>query len=254
MKAVIITQDDPFFLPDAFEQLVQLTQGRHQIVGCVMLSPSPFGKKESFLAKAMKTWRIFGTRFFLRYALRFLHAKLISRRGVGQVLRDHGVPLIELDQSINHESSLQRLRDMQGDVLVSIAGNEIFRRPLIDLAPKGCLNLHTAPLPRYRGLMPTFWVLKHGETETGVSVFLVDEGVDTGPIVTQRMVRIGDMSQDALIRHTKRIGMELIVEAMDRLEEGNPDLIPNDDAQATYFGFPTKADVRAFRAAGARFF
>ena len=45
--------------------------------------------------------------------------------------------------------------------LISILGNQIFKKPLIELAPKGCINLHTALLPKYRGLMPTFWVLKN---------------------------------------------------------------------------------------------
>ena len=254
MKAVLITQDDPFFLPEAIEQLCRLAEGKHQIVGCVMLSPSPFGKKEGLAAKALKTWRIFGTSFFLRYVARFLRAKLIRRRGVADVLTDRGIRLIELDRSINHALSLDKIREMGADVLLSVAGNEVFRRPLIDLTPHGCLNLHTALLPKYRGLMPSFWVLKNRETHTGVSVFLVDDGIDTGPLVVQRKVEIGEMSQDALIRHTKQIGMEMIVEAMDLLGQDGFEPAPNDDDQATYFGFPTREDVKAFRAAGARFF
>ena len=254
MKAAIITQDDPFFLPDAMEQLCRLAKGRHEFVGCVMLSASPFGKRESFAAKALKTWRIFGTAFFVRYAARFLGAKLIRRRSVADVLSGHSVPIVTLEQSINHKQSLEVIGNLGADVLVSIVGNEIFRRPLLDLAPRGCLNLHTALLPKYRGLMPSFWVLKNRESHTGVSVFLVDEGIDTGPIVVQRKVEIGDMSQDALIRETKQIGMEMIVEAMDLLENEGFQPAPNNDADATYFGFPTREDVKAFRAAGARFF
>ena len=82
-------------------------------------------------------------------------------------------------------------------MLVSILGNQIFKRKLIDLAPKGCINLHTALLPKYRGLMPTFWALKNNEKNTGVSVFFVDEGIDSGPIIIQKKVVI------ELIRHNK---------------------------------------------------
>ncbi len=54
------------------------------------------------------------------------------------------------------------------DMLISILGNQIFKKPLINLAPKGCLNLHTALLPKYRrGLMSTFWVLKNNEQVAG---------------------------------------------------------------------------------------
>ena len=65
-------------------------------------------------------------------------------------------------------------------------GNQIFKKQIIELAPKGCINLHTALLPKYRGLMPTFWVLKNNEKYTGVSVFFVDKGIDSGPIIVQR--------------------------------------------------------------------
>jgi len=54
------------------------------------------------------------------------------------------------------------------------------------LAPKGCLNLHSALLPKYRGLMPSFWVLKNNENKTGVSVFFVDKGIDSGPIFSAK--------------------------------------------------------------------
>jgi methionyl-tRNA formyltransferase len=125
---------------------------------------------------------------------------------------------------------------------------------LIDLAPKGCLNLHTALLPKYRGLMPTFWTLKNGEKETGVSVFLVDEGIDSGPIVVQKRVRIDTDRLEELIRRTKVIGMDAVWEAVEKVRVGKPKLIPNPDSEKSYFSFPTRDDVRAFRAAGKRLY
>ena len=137
---------------------------------------------------------------------------------------------------------------------MSVAGNQIFRKPLIELAPKGCLNLHSALLPKYRGLMPTFWALKNGEKETGVSVFLVDEGIDSGPIVVQKRVPIETDSLEELIRATKVIGMDAVWEAVEKIHRGRPKLTPNPESEKTYFSFPTKADVRAFRAAGKRLY
>ena len=69
----------------------------------------------------------------------------------------------------------------------------------------GCINLHTALLPKYRGLMPTFWVLKNNEKNTGVSVFFVDEGIDSGPIIVQKNISIGNMTQQELIVKTKKL-------------------------------------------------
>lgn len=254
MRTVVIIQDEPFYLPYAIPHLFKKIGRRHEIVGCILLSVSPFGKSESFLQKALRTWRIFGNRFFIRYALRYLRCKLFSANAMERVFISRGVPVIHLSKSINSPKSLGQIRAFNPDILVSIAGNEIFKRSLIDLAPKGCLNLHTAPLPRYRGLMPTFWVLRFRETQTAVSIFLVDEGIDSGPIVVQKTVEIENMTQDQLIRVTKRIGMEGIAEALDKMEETEPKLIENDTDQSSYFGFPTANDVKAFRDAGAKFY
>lgn len=254
MRALVITQDDPFYLPQAIPDLFDGIEGRHEIIGCILLSASPFGKRERFLRKTLKTWQIFGSWFFLRYGVRFLQNKIFSPNAMERVFRCRGVPVIRLSQSINAKVSLDQISSFAPDVLISIAGNEIFKRPLIDLAPNGCLNLHSAMLPKYRGLMPTFWVLRFRESRTGVSVFLVDEGIDSGPIVVQEAVDIGCKTQEQLIRETKKIGMQSIAAAMDILESQAPALLENNAADATYFGFPTAEDVKEFKKAGAKFF
>ena len=102
--------------------------------------------------------------------------------------------------------------------------------------------------------MPTFWVLKNREEKTGVSVFFVDEGIDSGPILIQREVCIKDMSQAQLITLTKQIGMECIVEAINKILAGDISTLPNEDQNMTYYGFPERNDVIEFLKVGARFF
>jgi methionyl-tRNA formyltransferase len=72
MKLVVITQDDPFYLPNVLGRFFDVLAGKHEITGCVLLSASPFGKKESTLQKARRTYRVFGLTFFLHYARKFL--------------------------------------------------------------------------------------------------------------------------------------------------------------------------------------
>lgn len=254
MRLVLITQDDPFYLPGNLDFFLQNLPGSTEVVACVVSSVSPFGKKESFLAKARRTYDVFGVGFFLHYSLQFLAAKIPGRLGVRDVLRKHGVEELVISGSLNADESLAALRELEPDLLISIAGNEIFRKPLIELAPKGCLNLHTALLPKYRGLMPSFWVLKNGEKETGVSVFYVDEGIDSGPLLVQERIEIGNMTQRELIEKTKATGMRAILKAVAMIRDGNTETMPNDDAESTYYSFPTREDVREFRQAGARFY
>ncbi len=254
MRIVIITQNEPFYLSENLEYLIGILPSHSKIVGCVVTSASPYGKSESFYQKAKKTAEIFGLNFFLRYALRFLCRKLSGRGSIWNTLRRLSIQSIKLDHGINHPESLSKILDYKPDLLVSILGNEIFKEKLIQLAPKGCLNLHTALLPKYRGLMPTFWVLRHDEKETGVSVFFVDEGIDSGPIIVQKRIFINDDSRENLIRRTKKVGMEAISEAIDLIEHNRVSLIANDASKMSYYSFPTKADVDIFKTIGKKFF
>lgn len=254
MNIVIITQDDPFYLAKNIDYLIENLPKGAKVVGCVVFDVSPFGKRESFTDKIKRTHQIFGTGFLIRYGIKFVLNKLDSSTKVDKVLNKHNIPIITLDKRINHEESLAKIGSYKPDLLVSIAGNQIFKQPLLDLAPKGCLNLHTALLPKYRGLMPTFWVLKNDEEFTGVSVFFVDEGIDSGPIVVQKKVAINGMSQQDLIVLTKKLGMDAINEAIDLIMKDEVKLIPNPEEEKSYFTFPTKEDVREFRRKGKRFY
>ena len=254
MRLVILTQDDPFYLARNIDYLLKRLPPYAEVVATVVFDVSPFGKRESFQDKIKKTYDIFGLPFFVRYGFKYIFSKLDSQNNVRKTLSDRGIPLITVEGPINKDENLEKIRAYKPDLLVSIAGNQIFKRKLLDVATFGCINLHTALLPKYRGLMPSFWVLKNGETHTGVSVFFVDEGIDSGPILVQNKLEIGDRSQAELIDVTKKMGMDAILESIEKIHSGKYELIENDAAQMTYFTFPTRDDVKAFLAAGKRFY
>jgi methionyl-tRNA formyltransferase len=254
VRIVIITQDEPFYLAESLKYLIEIMPRHSQIVGCVVNDVSPFGKKENFIQKAKKTYDIFGLRFFMHYSSKYIKSKFQSSKKISNILNDFCIDKIVLNKHINHPESVQSIKKYDPDLLISILGNQIFKDPIIRLAPKGCLNLHTALLPKYRGLMPTFWVMKNDEEYTGVSVFFVDKGIDSGPIVVQEKVKIGNKSQEELIKHTKKIGMESIAKAVDLIEKDQVNLIENNDTEKSYYSFPEQKDVIDFVSKGKRFF
>jgi len=254
MKIVIITQDEPFYLADNLKYLIEILPVDTKIVGCVVNDVSPFGKKETFFQKAKKTYDIFGLSFFIHYSIKFIKSKFDSSKDVIKILDKYNIPRIILSKPINEHSSVDKIESYSPDLLVSILGNQIFKEPIINLAPKGCINLHTALLPKYRGLMPSFWVMKNSEKYTGISVFFVDKGIDSGPIIVQEKIEIGDRTQEELITYTKKLGMESIVKAIELIKNDKVELIENDASKMTYFSFPTKADVLEFKQKGKRFF
>ena len=149
MKIIIITQDDPFFLAKNITYLYKLITREIEIVGVILYEPSPFGRKDSFLRKSLKTLNIFGYRFFLFYSIKYILSKFNSDLNVSKTLRKLGLKIIKLNKSINHQESLNIIKSLKPDLLVSILGNEIFKKDLLSIAPYGCINLHTSLLPKY---------------------------------------------------------------------------------------------------------
>lgn len=254
MRIILLTQNDPFFLAQTFKYFFSKLPKNMQVVACVVFEPSPFGKKLTTIGKVKKTINTFGLGFFLHFAIKLVINKLNPDKSVNKVLRQNGVKKIILDKNVNHKESLDKIQYYQPDVLVSVTGNQIFRKPLLELAPYGCINLHSSLLPKYRGIMPSFWVLRNKEEKTGVSVFFVDEGIDTGPILVRKEIVIGNRTQDQLIRDSKVIGMDAIVESLELIGAGAYELLENDDNEMTYFSFPTKQDVAEFKKNGKKFY
>lgn len=254
MKIIIITQDEPFYLANSLRYLLEILPKHSSVIGCVVNDVSPFGKKESFLKKTIKTYNIFGLRFFMHYSIKFALAKFKNNGKINNTLKRNIIPEIILDEHINHPVSIGIIKEYKADLLVSILGNQIFKKDIINLAPQGCINLHTALLPKYRGLMPTFWVMKNDEKYTGVSVFFIDEGIDSGPIIVQKKIEIKNRTQEELIKYTKKIGMESIAEAVDLIEKKQVNLIDNNNIDGSYYSFPEREDVIDFLSKEKRFF
>ena len=252
-RIVILTQNETMFLAPALDYFLRRVNTNCEILGAVVFEASPFGKKQNFIQKMFATIGIFGLEFVARYGVSTIWAKIFGR-DVKQIFVKHGVPIIKVIGSVNSDESLSVLRSLEADLFISITGNQIFKKPLLEIPRLGTLNLHTALLPKYRGLMPSFWVLKNKEKQTGVSVFFVDEGIDSGPILVQKKINIEHISQWELIRTTKVLGMEAIIEGIELIQSGDYELIPNKENESTYYSFPTRQDVIEFKKGGNRFF
>jgi len=253
MRVLLITQNEKFFLPKSIDYLLRRLDPSFVVVGAVVFEESPFGRQMPFVKKLLSTLYTFGLHFIFRYGLNVIKSWLRGE-DVVSILKKNKINIIKLNESINSKSSLSILSRLDADLFISIAGNEIFKKKLIDVPRYGIINLHSALLPKYRGLLPSFWVLKNNEKQTGVSVFFVDEGIDSGPIIVQKIIRLNEISQWKLIEISKFLGMEAIVEAVKLIKTQKVTLIDNNNQDSSYFSFPTRRDVKEFRKAGGRFF
>ena len=101
-------------------------------------------------------------------------------------------------EKVRAKSTVSQLKRLKPDVIVVVAFGQILPRSILDIPPSGCLNVHPSLLPKYRGAAPIQWALINGETETGVTIMLLDEGEDTGDIVLQERTTI-DSETDAMV-------------------------------------------------------
>lgn len=103
--------------------------------------------------------------------------------------QDLSLPVWQPD-SLRGRSALTYLRSLRPDCGVVVAYGEILPRTVLDLAPKGFLNVHASLLPKYRGASPISAAILAGEVQTGVTIMLLDPGMDTGPILAQESLAI----------------------------------------------------------------
>jgi len=135
---------------------------------------------------------------------------------------------------VGTEEFAQRLRMLRPEVAVVVAYGRLLPPPLLAVPPRGFVNVHPSLLPRHRGPSPIEWAIAEGDAETGVSTMLLDEGMDSGPVLLQRRVAIGPRERaPELERRLAVLGAEVLVETLAGLVAGTVVPTPQNHAEAT---------------------
>ncbi len=147
---------------------------------------------------------------------------------------EHDIPVFQ-PVKIKTEEAIATLKTFDADIYVVAAYGQILSTEILNIPQKGCVNVHTSLLPKYRGSSPIQWALIEGETETGVTVMQMDEGMDTGDILFTDTVVIDEKETGGSL-HDKlaNAGAKLIVHALDEIGKGNVTHTPQDSSAATY--------------------
>lgn len=146
----------------------------------------------------------------------------------------HGLPVLQ-PKSLRTPEALAELQALQPEVIVVAAFGQILPAPVLELPPFGCLNVHASLLPRWRGAAPMAAAILAGDDATGVTIMKMDEGLDTGPILSQRALAIapGD-TRESLANRLAQLGAELLHDTLPDWVSGNIEPQPQDDSLATY--------------------
>ncbi|MFC1974502.1 methionyl-tRNA formyltransferase [Chloroflexota bacterium] len=256
MKAVIVTQEEPFYL-SLFMGTV-LSQFK-EVIAIILLPGIPKGFTPISYIKRL--YDIFGLRAFLTYGVLFVYHRLFAvpsrwlkfRRfySVKSAARRNSVPVYKLND-INSRESLNFLKYLAPDIIISVAAPQIFRKELINLT-RYTINIHAALLPEHKGMMPSFWVLAEGEEKTGITVHYVNEYIDKGEIILQKTIDITPQDTlHSLQSRVAKIGAVALLGALTKIEKGDVTGV-NPRGAGSYNTFPTREDAKMFRARGRRF-
>jgi methionyl-tRNA formyltransferase len=145
-----------------------------------------------------------------------------------------GIPILQPERARNPEF-VEQLSSYAPDAIAVVAYGQILPRAILELAPRGCVNLHFSLLPRWRGAAPVQYAIWHGDKKTGVTTQWMAEKLDAGDIIQQLEVDIqdGETSGELLARLTS-IGADVLRETFRLLESDQASRTPQDEAQVTF--------------------
>lgn len=153
-----------------------------------------------------------------------------------------GLP-VDQPARINTKAAIDRLRDAEPEVAVVAAYGQLLRPAVFDIPPAGTINIHASLLPAYRGAAPVRWAIVRGETRTGVTTFLIDEGMDTGDLLLQRAIDIDpNETAGALQDRLATLGADVILETLRGIESGTLNPEPQPAIGVSYAPMLTRED------------
>ena len=254
MRILVITEEDEFYLPLSIDHLLKNCRGEILEVVCARNPLLP-----SKLKAARTFYDAFGFFPVFSQGMKLAKAKFLnvfdrlnfSGRyfSVKRVCQAHGIRYSYCD-NVNAADFLDHCRKLNIDLIASVSPTQIFKEDLINLPRHGCINVHTATLPKYRGLYPTYWAMACGEKTVGISVHYIEKEIDTGGILLQDEVEIpSGTTLDNMLTKTKLRGAELLVESIKKNDSNRAESFYA-EGKGTYFSFPTPESYKKFKRLG----
>lgn len=187
----------------AVESLDAIIKAGHEVLAVVTATDKPAGRGHKLLPSAVK-----------QYAL------------------EHGIEVLQ-PEKLRDEAFLARLRELNADINVVIAFR-MLPREVWDMPRLGTMNLHASLLPRYRGAAPINHAVMNGDTETGVTTFLLKHEIDTGDMLRQAKIEIGpDENVGSVHDRLMQLGAQVVVDSLADLETGAACPLPQNHEEAT---------------------
>ena len=197
----------------ALPALVGLVSGGHEVLAVYTQPDKPAGRGRSLVSSAVK-----------------------------KAALDYGLPVWQ-PPSLRQPEEVERLASLRPEVIVVAAFGLLLPQSILDIPPLGCLNIHPSLLPRHRGPSPVAAAILAGDEITGVSIMLLDKGMDTGPLLAQQQVPVSpEDTTGSLTAKLAQLGGQFLMQTMPLWFEGKLTPQPQDSEKATYSKLITKEE------------
>lgn len=248
MRIAISYTPNPININDLIFEI--LKRNKDKVAGVIITEGANLNKRSLLkqLEYYLSLLLILGPFVTFRSFLKILFDKFSKDNRIENFCRADNIKTLKV-KTINSEKARNFLRELDVDLLFNQA-HHIIKKDVIDIPPKGVLNIHGGMLPKYRGMFTPFWQLYNGEEYRGVCYHLVAEKLDSGPIVYQEKIKLHKSDTvNKLIRQKFRVAVAIFPKALEVLDRDDwrDRLQPNEDTHADYFTFPTLKQAWEFR-------
>ncbi|MDY3618109.1 methionyl-tRNA formyltransferase [Agathobaculum sp.] len=158
--------------------------------------------------------------------------QVLTAPPVKELALRHGIPVCQ-PATLKNEDEQQKLRALAPELIVVVAYGKLLPKAVLDIPPRGCINVHGSLLPRWRGAAPIQWAVIAGDRTAGVTTMQMAEGLDTGDMLLKYETAIGEReTAGELFDRLAQAGAELLAETLVKLDKIIPQ--PQDDSQSCY--------------------
>ena len=256
LRVVFLCDDEPFNIPRTIGAIIRKKPFNRYTIITLRGHGSmrrPFSNVKRYAA-------LYGPFGFFVQLLKFLSLK--TSAGLGLPTRfSHSLRQTAIRERVDHTSlvnvnskrSREYLASLEPDVFISVACPQILRKRTLSIPRLGAWNVHSALLPKNRGMLPSFWSLYKGDSP-GVTLHEMVPALDAGGILIRKSIdrTLRDVSLHQLLAISKIFAADIVAEGLGMIEEGDYSLLPNPPEEASSNSFPTRMDVREFRRMGGR--
>jgi folate-dependent phosphoribosylglycinamide formyltransferase PurN len=258
MKIIIIIDETPFFHPNFLDHILQNSINKNFKVGIVRRIPKKSNLNLFFMRNilcfSLREILLLSIKKNLFYILNIFFPKGLKKTNfsVVGVCKKHNIKFFYINDNINNSKYIKIIKNFIPNLVIS-SNSLIFSKELLNLNDTVFVNRHTSLLPTYKGLLPVVHAIINNEDKIGVSLHTMETNIDCGNLLAQEQILLNnEKNLHKIYDKAFKISSTLTLKVIENVEMHKSDFIKN-DLKSSYYSFPSKSDLKKFKAMGGNF-